>query len=58
MTDGHDKSDKKLAEGKFSAETFHEIESGEVCSTKMCLLIKITQSGQRPLLLESLQNDQ
>ena len=49
MADGYDKSDKKVVEGEFSAETFHEIESDEACPTKMCLLIKITQSGQRPL---------
>ena len=49
MADGHDKCDEKVVEGEFSAETFHEIESDEVCPTKMCLLIKITQSGQRPL---------
>ena len=49
MADGHDKCDEKVVEGEFSAETFHKIESDEVCPTKMYLLIKITQSGQRPL---------
>ena len=50
MADGHDKSDESTVnECGFTAETYHEIESDEVCPTKMCLLIKITQSGQRPL---------
>ena len=49
MADGHDKSGEAVAEGEFSAETYHEIESDKVCPTKMCLLLKITQPGQRPL---------
>ena len=46
MADGHDKIDEVVvvAEGESSAETFHEIESEEVCPTKMCLLLKVTQS--------------
>ena len=51
MADGHDKSDELVAEGEYSAETFHKIESDEVCPTKMCLQLKITQTGQRPLLV-------
>ena len=51
MADGHDKIDEVVVvtEGESSAETFHEIESEKVCPTKMCLLLKVTQSGQRPL---------
>ena len=51
MADGHDKIDEVVvvAEGESSAETFHEIESEEVCPTKMCLLLKVTQIGQHPL---------
>ena len=48
MADGHDKSDELITEGDPSTETFHEIESEEVCSTKMRLLLKLTQSGQCP----------
>ena len=48
MADGHDTSEL-VAEQKLSAEAFHKIESDEVCPTKMCLLLKITQSGQHPL---------
>ena len=46
MADGHDKSDEVIvkAEEESSAETFHDI-SEEVCPTKMCLLLKVTQSG-------------
>ena len=47
MADGHDKIDEVVVvtEGESSGETFHEIESEEVCPTKMCLLLKVTQSG-------------
>ena len=51
MADGHDNVDEivVVAGEEPSAETFHDIESEEVCPTKMCLLLKITQTGQRPL---------
>ena len=50
MADGHDKSDEVVVktEEESSTETFHDI-GEEVCPTKMCLLLKVTQSGQRPL---------
>ena len=49
MADGHDKCNEAVADGEFSAETYHKIESDKVCMTKMCLLLKMTQSGQHPL---------
>ena len=50
MADGHDKSDEVIVktEEESSTETFHNI-GEEVCPTKMCLLLKVTQSGQCPL---------